>query len=74
MINEKRYAPCIRALVYAGEGVAGVLLSACPAWALGGCVDSPENPSIVLVAVGAAGAVLALAYVRRKVRDKRFRE
>jgi LPXTG-motif cell wall-anchored protein len=40
------------------------------AWAFGGCVDSPENPSIILAALGAAGAALPFVYVRRRKRKR----
>ena len=34
--------------------------------AQGGCTDSPENPTVVLSLVGAAGAVLSTWRARRK--------
>jgi len=33
-----------------------LLLIASPLFAQGGCVDSPENPTVVLGLIGAAGA------------------
>jgi XrtJ-associated TM-motif-TM protein len=41
---------------------------ALPLHAQGGCVSSPENPTVVLALVGSAGAVLASARNRMKVR------
>lgn len=40
-----------------------ILLWTGPAAALGGCTDSPENPSILLALVGAAAALFP--FVRR---------
>jgi XrtJ-associated TM-motif-TM protein len=34
------------------------LLTALPLYAQGGCVDSPENPTVVLGLIGAAGALI----------------
>jgi XrtJ-associated TM-motif-TM protein len=48
-----------------------VLLWTAPASALGGCVDSPENPSLLLALVGAAAALLPL--VRRRLFSKDLR-
>ena len=45
-----------------------VLLSALPVYAQGGCVNSPENPTVVLALVGSAGAFLASARARMKAR------
>lgn len=45
-----------------------VLLSALPLYAQGGCVNSPENPTVVLALVGSAGAFLASARARMKAR------
>ena len=36
--------------------------------AQGGCVNSPENPTVVLALVGSAGAFLASARARFKAR------
>jgi len=36
--------------------------------AQGGCVNSPENPTVVLALVGSAGAFLASARARIKAR------
>lgn len=37
-----------------GAALLGGFFGGCgPLWADGGCVDSPENPSIVLLAIGA---------------------
>ena len=45
-----------------------VLLSALPVYAQGGCVNSPENPTVVLALVGSAGAFFASARARIKAR------
>ena len=45
---------------------AAVLGAALPVYAQGGCVNSPENPTVVLALVGSAGAFLASA--RRRFR------
>jgi XrtJ-associated TM-motif-TM protein len=37
-----------------------------PLYAQGGCVNSPENPTIVLALVGSAGAAIAAARRRYK--------
>lgn len=41
---------------------------ALPAYAEGGCVNSPENPTAVLAVVGSAGALFTLARARFKAR------
>lgn len=46
-----------------------VLLSALPLHAQGGCVNSPENPTVVLALVGSAG--MFLASVRTRMRAGR---
>jgi len=38
-----------------------VCLIAVPAFAQGGCVDSPENPTAILALVGSAGAFVVAA-------------
>jgi XrtJ-associated TM-motif-TM protein len=40
--------------------VLAILLWTVPAWAFGGCTDSPENPSLLLALVGAVAALLPL--------------
>jgi XrtJ-associated TM-motif-TM protein len=46
-----------------------VMLTVCaPVFAQGGCVNSPENPTVVLALVGSAGAFLASARNRIKAR------
>ena len=42
--------------------IATVALVATPAFALGGCIDSPENPTLVLA--GLAGGVYGLRSLR----------
>jgi XrtJ-associated TM-motif-TM protein len=50
-------------------GLALIFTAAHPAHAQGGCVNSPENPTIVLALVGSAGAFLASA--RARIRSRR---
>jgi XrtJ-associated TM-motif-TM protein len=45
------------------------LMAALPARAQGGCVDSPENPTLVLA--GLAGGVFALSSLRTRLRARR---
>jgi XrtJ-associated TM-motif-TM protein len=40
-------------------GVAVLLAAALPLRAQNGCVDSPEDPTIILALVGGAGALIA---------------
>ena len=49
-------------------GFALLLTVALPVHAQGGCVNSPENPTVVLALVGSAGAFLASARARFKAR------
>jgi XrtJ-associated TM-motif-TM protein len=49
-------------------GVAMMLAATVPVYAQGGCVNSPENPTVVLALVGSAGAFLASARARFKAR------
>jgi XrtJ-associated TM-motif-TM protein len=49
-------------------GLAVMLVAALPAHAQTGCVNSPENPTVVLALVGSAGAFLASARARIKAR------
>jgi XrtJ-associated TM-motif-TM protein len=49
---------------------AALLLVALPLNAQTGCVNSPENPTVVLALVGSAGAFLASARARIKARRK----
>ena len=49
-------------------GSAVLLAVSLPLHAQGGCVNSPENPTIVLALVGSAGALLASARNRIKAR------
>jgi XrtJ-associated TM-motif-TM protein len=52
-------------LLFAGMAV---MLAALPVYAQGGCVNSPENPTVVLALVGSAGAFVASARARFKAR------
>jgi XrtJ-associated TM-motif-TM protein len=45
------------------------LMAALPARAQDGCVDSPENPTLVLA--GLAGGVFALSSLRTRLRARR---
>jgi len=51
------------------------LLAALPLHAQGGCVDSPENPTVVLGLIGAAGALVVpiknklTSFLRRNRRE-----
>jgi XrtJ-associated TM-motif-TM protein len=47
-----------------------VLCIASPLHAQSGCVDSPENPTLVLALVGSAGAFLSAARAHLKARHK----
>jgi XrtJ-associated TM-motif-TM protein len=38
-----------------------VVLCAMPVYAQNGCINSPENPTVILALVGSAGAFLASA-------------
>ena len=49
-------------------GVVIMFAAALPLSAQGGCVNSPENPTVVLALVGSAGAFLASARARYKAR------
>jgi XrtJ-associated TM-motif-TM protein len=49
-------------------GSAVLLTVSLPLHAQGGCVSSPENPTVVLALVGSAGAFLASARTRIKAR------
>ncbi len=46
----------------------GLLSVTLSAHAQGGCVDSPENPTVVLALVGSAGALVASARARLRKR------
>ena len=45
-----------------------VFTAAMPLHAQGGCVNSPENPTVVLGLIGTAGAFLASARARIRAR------
>ena len=49
-------------------GAAVLLTVSLPLHAQGGCVNSPENPTVVLALVGSAGAFLASARTRIRAR------
>lgn len=50
-------------------GLAVLAVAASPVYAQGGCLNSPENPTVVLALVGSAGALTAS--VRARVRARR---
>ena len=45
------------------------MIVAVPAYAQGGCTDSPENPTLILA--GLAGGAYALSSVRTRIRARR---
>ena len=47
-----------------------ILAMALPLHAQTGCTDSPENPTVVLALVGAAGALFATVRSRLRMRRK----
>ena len=47
-------------------GLTIMLVVSIPVYAQGGCVNSPENPTVVLALVGSAGAFVASARARFK--------
>ena len=51
--------------------MASVMLVATPAFALGGCVNSPENPTLVLA--GLAGGVYGLRSLRTYISARKGR-
>jgi len=60
---------CVRRNRWVGLLTIAALLTPASAWALpGGCVVSPENPSVILGLIGAAaaGAPFVLARLRQK--------
>ena len=75
-MTPRGYTRTLHILLYAASGLIAVVLWTSIASAFGGCVDSPENPSLVLAALGAAGATLPFVYVyvrrrKRKTFEKR---
>jgi XrtJ-associated TM-motif-TM protein len=51
-------------------GSAVMLAIAAPVYAQNGCINSPENPTVVLALVGSAGAFFASARNRIRARRK----
>lgn len=45
------------------------MIAAVPAYAQGGCTDSPENPTLILA--GLAGSAYALSSMRTRIRARR---
>jgi len=52
------------------SGSALLFCVASPVFAQGGCVNSPENPTVVLALVGSAGAALASIRNRRALSSR----
>jgi XrtJ-associated TM-motif-TM protein len=52
------------------SGLALLFCVASPVFAQGGCVNSPENPTVILALVGSAGAALASLRNRRAASSK----
>ena len=52
-------------------GCAVLFLVAAPLHAQTGCTDSPENPTVVLVLLGGAGALFSATRARLKARRRR---
>jgi XrtJ-associated TM-motif-TM protein len=67
-VTRPRSMRLLHFLLYLLSGLLAVIICTSAAFALGGCVDSPENPSIILAALGAAGAALPFVYMRRRKR------
>ena len=68
-VTRPRSIRSLHILLYVLSGLLAVFICTSAAFALGGCVDSPENPSIILAALGAAGAALPFVYIRRRKRE-----
>ena len=51
-----------------------MLLVAAPLRAQTGCLDSPENPTVVLALVGGAGALFSAVRARMRARRGRSEE
>ena len=51
-----------------------LLLCALPAVAQNGCVNSPENPTAILAAVGIGGVFVSHFWTKRRARKKRDRQ
>ncbi|MDE2236219.1 MAG: PExPT-CTERM protein, partial [Gammaproteobacteria bacterium] len=60
----------LKSLFVAGAVIAGISVAGAPAaWAFGGCVDSPENPTLLLALLG--GAAAGVPWLRRKLKSRR---
>ena len=70
-MTRPRSARSLHILFYAIAGLIAVLSWTSIASAFGGCVDSPENPSIILAALGAAGVALPFIYTRWRKRNRK---
>jgi len=49
--------------------LAFAMIAAVPAYAQGGCTDSPENPTLILA--GLAGGAYAVSSLRTRIRARR---
>ena len=47
-----------------------LLAVSAPLYAQGGCTNSPENPTLVLAAVGSAGGLFSAMRARKARRDR----
>ncbi len=58
-------------MIYLTACAIAVVLIAKPAFALGGCADSPENPTVILA--GLAGGIYGARYLRTHIRSRKGR-
>jgi XrtJ-associated TM-motif-TM protein len=54
---------------YLLTALAFVMVAALPAYAQGGCTDSPENPTLILA--GLVGGAYAISSMRTRIRARR---
>ena len=60
----------LKSFLVVGAVVAGISIAVAPAaWAFGGCVDSPENPTLLLALLG--GAAAGVPWLRRQFKKRR---
>ena len=58
-------------MIYLTACAIAAVLIAKPAFALGGCADSPENPTVILA--GLAGGIYGARYLRTRLRTRKGR-